>query len=157
MSEIWSKMYIGLHIKYPLSVFISSTRYRSSYQVPIIGLHIKYLLSVFISSTRYRSSYQVPVIGLHIKYLLLVFISSTRYRSSYQVPITGLHIKYPLFLSDFNKTWIFSTDFRKKTNKTWNFMEIRSVGANDFRADGRTDRLTDRHDKVNLSAPEFYI
>ena len=25
----------------------------------------------------------------------------------------GLHVKYPLFLSDFNKTWIFSIDFRK--------------------------------------------
>jgi len=25
----------------------------------------------------------------------------------------GLHVKYPLFLSDFNDTWIFSTYFRK--------------------------------------------
>jgi len=24
-----------------------------------------------------------------------------------------LHVKHPLFLSDFNWTWIFSTDFRK--------------------------------------------
>ena len=25
----------------------------------------------------------------------------------------GLHVKYPLFLSGFNITWIFLTDFRK--------------------------------------------
>jgi len=29
---------------------------------------------------------------------------------------TGLHAKYTLFLSDFNETYIFSTDFRKKSN-----------------------------------------
>jgi len=26
---------------------------------------------------------------------------------------TGVHVKYPLFLSGFNETCIFSTDFRK--------------------------------------------
>ena len=26
----------------------------------------------------------------------------------------GLHVKYPLFLSDFNESWIFSTDFFSK-------------------------------------------
>jgi len=25
----------------------------------------------------------------------------------------GIHVKYPVFLSDLNETWIFSTNFRK--------------------------------------------
>jgi hypothetical protein len=41
---------------------------------------------------------------------------------------TGLHVKYLLFLSDFNKTFIFSTYFRKNPRKS-NFIEIPSVGA----------------------------
>jgi len=27
----------------------------------------------------------------------------------------GLHVKYPLFLLEFNETWIFLTDFKKNT------------------------------------------
>jgi hypothetical protein len=39
---------------------------------------------------------------------------------------TCLHVKYPLFLSDFNQTLIFPTDFRN--TQIANFMKIRSVG-----------------------------
>ena len=39
----------------------------------------------------------------------------------------GLHVKYPLFLSDFNGNWIFSTYFRNIL-KISNFMKIRPVG-----------------------------
>jgi hypothetical protein len=28
----------------------------------------------------------------------------------------GVHVRYPLFLSDFNESWIFSTDFQKYSN-----------------------------------------
>ena len=48
----------------------------------------------------------------------------------------SLHVKYPLFLSDINETWIFSTDFRKVLIS---LHEIPSVGAELFNVDGRTD------------------
>jgi hypothetical protein len=44
-----------------------------------------------------------------------------------------LHVKYPLFLSDFNSTWIFSPDCRKKELHISNFIKIHPVG---FHADG---------------------
>ena len=50
----------------------------------------------------------------------------------------GLRVKCPLFLSDFNETGIFWTDFRKN-NEISNFMKIRLLGAELFSADGQTD------------------
>jgi hypothetical protein len=47
----------------------------------------------------------------------------------------GIHVKYPLFLSDFNETWIFSTYFRKESEIP-NFMKIRQVEAQSFHAGG---------------------
>jgi len=55
----------------------------------------------------------------------------------------GLHVKYLLLLSDFNETWIFSTDFRKKTTNI-KFNENPSCGSRVIPC-GRTDR----HDEDN--------
>jgi hypothetical protein len=40
----------------------------------------------------------------------------------------ALYVKYPVFLSDFNEPWIFSTDFRNNSQIS-NFIKLRPVGA----------------------------
>jgi hypothetical protein len=51
-----------------------------------------------------------------------------------------LHVKYSLYISDFNGTRIFLTDFRKIL--ITNFKKIRPVGAEMFRTDGQTGTQT---------------
>jgi hypothetical protein len=53
----------------------------------------------------------------------------------------GLQVKYPLFLSDFNETWVFSTCFRKplKYQILLKFLRWDKL----FHADGQADRRTD--------------
>jgi hypothetical protein len=64
----------------------------------------------------------------------------TGYDQKYQ--ILQSKIKYPLFLSDFNDIWTFSTDFRKNPHISY-FMKLRPVGGELFHTGGRADRRTD--------------
>ena len=50
---------------------------------------------------------------------------------------------YPLFLLNFNNTWIFSTDFFFLNPQISNFLKIRPVEAGLFHADGRTGSRAD--------------
>ena len=80
---------------------------------------------------------------------------------------TGIYVKCPLFLSDFNETWIFSTGFSKNIQIS-NFTKLRPVeaelfhanGWTDVRTDGRTDRQTDMKNLIFAfrhfaNAPEY--
>ena len=51
----------------------------------------------------------------------------------------GLHVKYLLFLSHFNETYIFLTEFQKNIQIP-NFLYIHPVGAKLFHVGGQIDR-----------------
>jgi hypothetical protein len=52
----------------------------------------------------------------------------------------GLHIKYPLFMSDFNGTWIFSTDFGKMAIYQIPWKSVQWELSCSARKDGQTNR-----------------
>ena len=70
-----------------------------------------------------------------IEYKMFVLIFSRTFDRNDIV----LHVKYPLFVSDFNETWVFLERFSKNIHIP-NLMKIRPVGAKLFHADGQRDR-----------------
>jgi hypothetical protein len=126
-----------------INKYITYIGYWSPYEVPIIGLRMKYQLLVSVWSANYWSPYEIPIIGLRMKYQLLVSVWSTNYWSPYKVP--------QLFLSDFNKTEIFSAYF----SKILKYRISRKSFQMEPRCSMRTDRQTDRHDECNSRFWQF--
>jgi hypothetical protein len=64
--------------------------------------------------------------------------------------IMNVHVKYLLLWTDFNKTWILWTCFRKAL--IWNVMKIHPVKTELFHADGRINGQTDVTNFLNVGA-----
>jgi hypothetical protein len=59
-----------------------------------------------------------------------------------------LHVKYSLFLSNFNETWIFSTDLRKKLKYEVLSKSVHWEPSCSMFTEGLTDARTDGHDEA---------
>ena len=97
---------------------------------------------------------------MELKTCVLIFTKTSVWKISHStktcerydhICTEDLHVKFPLLLSEFNKSWTFSTDFLK-INSDIKFHENLSNGSRVApwgRMDRRTEGRTDRHDESN--------
>jgi len=62
-------------------------------------------------------------------------------------------VNYPLFVLDFNYTWICSTDFEKSTN--CDFLENKYIGSRVIQC-VPTDGETEKYDEAASRFPQFF-
>jgi hypothetical protein len=86
-----------------------------------------------------------------LQLLSKIFLNLRRNQRDIIINVHRSSVKYPLFLSHFNQTWPFSTDFRKilKYEISWKSVQWES---NCFM---RTDGRTYRHDDSNSRFSQF--
>jgi hypothetical protein len=108
----------------------------------ICGLHRSTVLFHIISLTERfskTSSGTQNVFLFSLQFLSETFLILRRNLRDMIEMYIGLHVKYPLFLSDFNETWIFSADFRKNPKHQIPCKPVPWKPNCSMRADGRTD------------------
>jgi len=66
----------------------------------------------------------------------------------------GVHVKYPLFLSNFNETWIFWTEFWLILRRQISWKSVQWEPSCCMRTEGR--RQTDGHDEANSRFLQFF-
>ena len=107
---------------------------------PIYNIFPHYLINGTIFQKRCRT--QIMCFYFPYSFCLKHFSFWEDLSEMYSKPSSGLHSKYSSFLSDF-KTWILSLESFSKNTQRSNFMKIRPVGAEMFRAERREDGRTD--------------
>ena len=133
---------------YTLQVCVHSLRYPAcNVHVPYCHLWTVWLCNIFshylingqFSGKKKKQLLNVKcVLWFSLQLSLKYFSLHKELSDIWSKMYIGLHVKYPLFLPDFNETWIFSRDFRKITLIS-NLMKICPVGAELYRADRWTD------------------
>jgi hypothetical protein len=65
------------------------------------------------------------------------------------------HVKYSLFLSNFNKMWLFSTYFRKMLVYQFPWKSVQRELCCSILTDGHIDRQAERHDQANSRSSQW--
>jgi hypothetical protein len=118
-------------VLHKLSVCICSLRYAACnahapychlWPAPLYNIFPHFLINTTILEKRKLITKRVFWFSLHLSETFLILRRTERDVIKMYI---GLHVKYPLFLSDFNETRIFSTDFRKilKYQTSWNSVQ----------------------------------
>ena len=87
-------------------------------------------------------------------YIYIVF-DHTSLNYIYICMYISLHVKYPLFLSDCNENFIFTTDSRTILKYKILWKSAQRDQSCSLRTDRQTDRRKDRHDKTNIRFSQF--
>ena len=90
-----------------------------------------------------------------ISFVWNIFHSKNNRERCFKKMYVGLYIKYPLFLSDLNKTCIYSAVVRKIRKYQTSYKSVQWEPSNSMRTDGRMDGRRDRHDKDNSRFSQF--
>ena len=98
------------------------------------------LFAIFLHITSYPHDFRGKKI-IESRMCVLIFCTTFFRNISHSKRNWARYVKYPLFLSDFNETWVFSEDFRKilKCRIAWKSVQW----------EPRCSMRTDRYDVAN--------
>jgi hypothetical protein len=145
-----------------LSVRICSLRYPAFYAhapychlwpAPIYIIFPHYLINGTIFEKNKVIEHKICVLISSITFIWNISRFKKNEQDMIKKMYLGRHVKYPLFLSDFNETWIFSTNFPTLLKYQ---MSCKSVRQSRVVPSAWTDAETDRHDEANSRFAQFF-
>jgi len=149
------KRYSEAHLRYPgrqkvlhiVSICVCKFRYPACRELapyhhlwPVWLYHIFYTLSHKRHDFRGKKLLDMKSVFLfYVQNVSETFLILRRIQWNHIINVLGLQVKYSLFLSDFNETWIFLTNFRKILKYQISRKSVKWQPSY-FHDDGQTDR-----------------